>query len=339
MKIVFFEMLNEVDHYEEETFKKFFPENEATYFKEILSMENVTLAKEAEIVSVFTKSLVNKEIIDLLPNLKYINTSSTGFEHIDIEYCEKKGIKVSNVPAYGSVTVAEFAFALMLNLSRKISKANSQLRQDNDFNVIPLRGFDLKGKTLGVIGTGKIGKNVIKIAKGFGMEVIAYDLHPDIAFAKENNFTYKNFLEVLGESDIITIHTPYTKENHHLINKENIKNMKKGVYLINTARGGLVDSEALVWGLKEGIIAGAGLDVLEGERDIQNEIKILSSKEVHVLEDYKILLENHVLIEMPNVVVTPHIAFYSKEAEGEIIKTTVDNIKGFIAGVPINLVK
>lgn len=338
MKIAFFEILNEIDHYEEENIKKFFPGNEAKYFGENLSADNVSLAKDAEIISVFTKSLINKEIIDSLPDLKYINTSSTGFEHIDLDYCKKRGIKVSNVPAYGSVTVAEFAFALILNLSRKISKANSQLRQDNDFNVIPLRGFDLKGKTLGVVGTGRIGKNVIRIAKGFEMKVIACNIFIDKALEAEMGFTYKNLEEIIAESDIITIHVPYTKENHHLINKENIKNMKKGVYVINTARGALVDTEALVWGLKEGIIAGAGLDVLEGERDIQNELKILSGKDAHTLKDYKILLENHALIDMPNVVVTPHIAFYSKEAEGEIIKTTVENIKGFIAGNAQNLV-
>lgn len=339
MKIAFFEILNEIDHYEEENLKKFFPGSEAKYFGESLNMDNAALARDAEIISIFTKSLINKEIIDSLPDLKYINTSSTGFEHIDLDYCKKKGIKVSNVPAYGSVTVAEFAFALILTLSRKISKANSQLRQDDNFNVIPLRGFDLRGKTLGVIGTGRIGKNVIKIAKGFEMNVIACDTFIDKALEVAMGFTYKSFEEIISESDIVTIHVPYFKENHHLINKENIKKMKRGMYLINTARGALVDTEALVLGLKEGIVAGAGLDVLEGERDIQNEIKILSGKEAHTLEDYKILLENHMLIDMPNVVVTPHIAFYSKEAEGEIIKTTIENIQSFISGSPINLIK
>ena len=192
---------------------------------------------------------------------------------------------------------------------------------------------------MGVIGTGKIGKNVVKIAKGFDMNVIAYDLYPDSAFAKENNFEYKNLTEVVSMSDVITLHTPYNKENHHLLNKKNISLMKKGVYLINTARGALIDTEALLWGLEEGIIAGAGLDVLEDERNLKEEMKILSSGGKEILKDYKILLEDHVLIDMPNVTVTPHIAFYSKEAEEEIMKVTVSNIQGFISGNPTNLVK
>ena len=335
MKIAFFELFKS----EQEILEKFFPDSDVFYFEEKLTLENVSLFKEVEIISVFTNSLINKEIIDLLPNLKFINTSSTGYDHIDLAYCATKGILVSNVPAYGSVTVAEFAFTLILSLSRKIIKANSQLRQDDSFNITPLRGFDLKGKMLGVVGTGKIGKNVIKIAKGFGMEVVAYDLYPDMAFAEENHFVYKTLPEVLAESDIITLHAPYNKGDKHLINKENIATMKKGAYLINTARGELVETEALIWALKEGVIAGAGLDVLEGERDLKEEIKVLSTPQAPGLKDYKVLVEDHILIDMPNVIVTPHIAFYSKEAEEEIIKTTEANIIGFITGKLQNLVK
>ena len=339
MKIAFFEIFSEILSKEKDALKKFFHNDSVSFFSEKLSQKNADSIKDAEIISVFTNSSVDKDIIDLLPNLKFINTTSTGFDHIDVNYCAKKGIKVSNVPAYGSVTVAEFTFALLLNLSRKVEKANNRLRQDDDFDITALRGFDLKNKTLGVIGTGKIGKNVIKIAHGFGMNVIAYDLYPDLVFAKENNFTYKNFDEIISDSNIITLHTPYNKENHHLINKKNISMMKRGVYLINTARGALIDTPALLWGLQEGIIAGAGLDVLENERDLKEEIKILSSGQVDMIKDYKTLLEDHVLIDMPNVTVTPHIAFYSKEAEEAIMRVTVDNIRGFISGAPINLVK
>ncbi len=342
MKIAFFET-NEVfdGRYEEDkkVLEKSFGDSEISYFTEKLNKENVALAASAEIVSIFNGCLVDKEVIEKLPNLKFINTSTTGFEHIDIDYCRTKGIQVSNVPAYGSIPVAEFTFALLLNLSRKISEANSQLRQSDDFVISQLKGFDLAGKTLGVIGTGKIGKNVIKIAKGFAMNVIAYDLFPDFNFAKENSFEYKSLDEVIVGSDVITVHAPYTKENHHLIGKESISKMKRGVYLLNTARGALIDTEALVWGLKDGIIAGAGLDVLEDERELKEEVKILSSKEAESFKDYKTLLEDHVLINMPNVIVTPHIAFYSTEAEAEIIRVTIENIKGFIAGAPINLVK
>ncbi len=335
MKIAFFELFK----LEEEVLEGFFAGFDVSYSEEKLTIENVSNYKDAEIISVFVNSVVDKNIIDTMPNLKFINTSSTGYDHIDVAYCKEKGINVSNVPAYGSVTVAEFAFALLLDLARKTTMANNQLRQEDDFKITEFRGFDLNGKTLGVIGTGKIGKNVIKIAKGFGMEVFAYDLFPDFNFANANNFLYKDLEEILSTSDVLTLHAPFSKENFHLINKESISKMKKGVYIINTARGELVDTNALVWGLKERIIAGAGLDVLEGERDLKEEIKVLSNSETGVLKDYKTLLEDHVLIDMPNVIVTPHIAFYSKEAEHEIIKTTEENIKGFIDGNLQNLIK
>ena len=335
MKISFFEIAKE----EQSLFTQSFSNAEVSFFEEKLKEETVLKIKDAEIVSVFINSVISKNIIDSLPNLKYIITRSTGFEHIDLEYCATKGIKVSNVPAYGSHTVAEFAFSLILNLSRNVIGANNHLRSSMDFNFYAsLKGFDLFGKTLGVIGTGKIGKNVVKMAKGFGMNVVAYDVFPDVTFAKENDFIYKSLLEVLGESDIITIHTPYTKENHHLINKDNISKMKKGIYLINTARGALVDTEALIWGIKEGIIAGVGLDVLEGERDLKIQKDIIGSNDSSSI-DYKIIVEDQVLIDMPEVIVTPHIAFYSKEAEREIIKTTLENINGFVSGNNQNLVK
>lgn len=336
MKIIFFE----VPKKEQPIFTQAFSGSDVSFYEEKLSEDNVNLAKDAEIISVFVNSEIRKEIIDALPNLKFIATRSTGFDHIDCEYAKSKGILISSVPSYGSYTVAEFAFGLLLNLSRKINQANNHLREGADFNIFSLQGFDLKGKTIGVIGTGKIGKNVVRIAKGFSMNVLAFDPYPDLAFAEENNFIYKSLPEVISQSDIITLHAPYNKGDKHLINKENISLMKKGVYLINTARGELVDTDALIWGLKEGIIAGAGLDVLEGERELKEEIEILSSPEKSGrVKDYKTLLEDRVLIDMPNVIVTPHVAFYSKEAEGEIIKVTIENIKGFISNNPINLVK
>jgi len=335
MKIAFFE----VPKSEQPVFMQAFNGVEVSFFEEKLNEDNVSLVKDAEIVSVFVNSEINKNIIDSLLNLKFVATRSTGFDHIDVEYATSKNIKVSNVPAYGSHTVAEFSFGLLLNLSRKIYDAYHNLREGADFSIFDLQGFDLFGKTIGIIGTGKIGKNSVKIAKGFGMNVVAYDLHPDLEFAKENNFEYKTLQEVLSVSDVITLHAPYTKENHHLINKENISLMKKGVFLINTARGELIDTDALVWALKEKIIAGAGLDVLEGERELKEEIEIVSSPEkAERVKDYKTLLEDRVLIDMPNVIVTPHVAFYSKEAEGEIVKMTIDNIQNFISGSPQNIV-
>jgi D-lactate dehydrogenase len=172
------------------------------------------------------------------------------------------------------------------------------------------------------------------------MNVLAYDLYPDLNFAKEMDFEYKNLLDLLSGSDIITMHAPYTKENHHLINKENISLIKKGAYIINTARGELIDTDALISGLKKKIISGAGLDVLEGERELREEVEILCSEEkCERVKDYKTLLEDRVLIEMPNVIITPHIAFYSKEAEQDIIDISVENMKSFVASSPINIIK
>lgn len=337
MKIVFFEL----EKTEQPIIAKSFGDSVVSFFEEKLDENNTEKAKDADAICVFINSVINRKVIDAMPNLKFISTRSTGVNHIDCEYAKIRGIQISSVPAYGSHTVAEFTFGLILNLSRNIEKANNYIRESSDFNYFPrMEGFDLEGKTLGVVGTGKIGKNVVKIAKSFAMNVIAYDLFPDLVFAKENNFEYKSFDDVISLSDILTLHTPYTKENHHFINKESISKMKKGVYLINTARGELIDTDALVWGLKEGVIAGAGLDVLEGEKELKEEIEVLSANYRSMkTEEYKMLLEDHILMDMPNVIITPHIAFYTREAVAEILKVTILNIQGFIIGAPVNLVK
>ncbi|MEK7128034.1 MAG: NAD(P)-dependent oxidoreductase [Patescibacteria group bacterium] len=337
MKIAFFGL----EQSEQSVFINSFGDAEVYFLAGKLDENNTEKAKDADAVCIFIDSDVNKAVLDALPNLKFIATRSTGLNHIDCEYAKIKGVQISNVPAYGSHTVAEFTFGLILNLSRNIIKANDYIRASSDFNYFPkMEGFDLQGKTLGIIGTGKIGKNVLKIGKSFAMNVLAYDLYPDSAFATENNFEYKSLDEVVSKSDIITLHTPYNKENHHLINKENISKMKKGVYLVNTARGELIDTDALIWGLKEEIIAGAGLDVLEGERELKEEIELLSSSSMSMkIEEYKTLLEDRVLIDMPNVIITPHIAFYTREAVAEILKVTVLNIQGFLNNNLINFVK
>lgn len=336
MKITFFE----VPESEQVFFKEAFPGVDFFFSAQKLDEENIVLAEDAEVVSVFVNSVMSATVLDKLPKLKLIATRSTGFDHIDVQHATEKGIVVSNVPGYGSRTVAEFAFALLLNLSRKVHLANQELREEGDFSIFPYRGFDLFGKTLGVIGTGRIGKNAIEMAKGFGMNVLAYDLYPDMAFAAEKGVTYLTLDELLAASDVITLHAPYTKENHHLLNKEKFGLMKKGVYIINTARGELIETDALVSALGGGVVAGAGLDVLEGERALKEEMEIVSDPEKRdSIKDYKTLFENHVLIDLPNVIVTPHIAFYSKEAEAEIIKTTISNIAGYLGGTPVNQVK
>lgn len=335
MNIVCFE----TPRHEEEILKNLVSPEKIIFTEENLTSDNLDIAKNAEIISVFINSRITKETLDALPNLKYICTRSTGFDHIDIKEASIRGIKVSNVPAYGSQTVAEFTFALLLSLSRKIFDATHQIKEAGDFSISTLRGFDLSKKTLGIIGTGRIGKNVAKIALGFDMEVIAYDLNPDKEHAEEAGFSYVGLSELIKKSDVITLHVPYDRVTHHLINKKLIENMKPGVYIINTARGELIDTDALIWGLNEKIIAGAGLDVLEGEREIKEEIEIMSSHgKTLAINDYKTLLQDHILMSMPEVIVTPHIAFFTKEAEESILKTTAKNIGGYLKGNPSNLV-
>ncbi len=334
MKAVFFE----VKEKERELLPSLLEGFDFHLYNKKLSEETAGLAAGAEIVSIFVDSEIDKEMINLLPDVKFICTRSTGFDHIDTAYAKEKVITVSNVPAYGSRTVAEFTFALLLCLTRKIFQARHQtLMSENLEDIGAFQGVDMFEKTIGVIGTGKIGKNVIKIAKGFGMNVIAFDVMPDEKFASELGFNYAPLEEVLASSDVVTLHTPYLKETHHLINSSNIFKIKKGAFIINTARGELIETDALLKALTESHIAGAGLDVLESERQLKEEAELLSNS-AEKIKDFKTLLQNHVLINMPQVVITPHIAFFSREAVEEILKVTIKNIKSFISGTPENLV-
>jgi len=306
--------------------------------RETLRRENAHKAHDAQIVSMFVGAEANSKVIDLMPNVKFLVTRSTGYDHIDVAHAKKKGIKVANVPAYGSRTVAEFTFALMLMLARKVHEANHNLREEMNFDIAELRGFDLYGKTLGVVGLGKIGQNVVKIARGFGMPVIGCDKYPDQNFLKEYHFSCVALPTLLKQADIVTLHVPHVKETYHLINSENISLMKDGAYLINTARGEIVETDALVKALQSKKLAGAGLDVLEGEQALKEEIELVTNqKKWH--GDFRTLLENHILIELPNVVVTPHIAFYTKEAERRILETTAENIRAFVDGKFQNIIE
>ncbi len=290
---------------------------------------------DADVVSTFIHSTLDRATIERLPKLKFIATRSTGFDHIDLAICRERGIPVANVPSYGENTVAEHTFALILALSRNIHKAFVHtLAHDIPFQA--LRGFDLAGKTLGVVGAGRIGLHAIKIAKGFGMQVVAYDLRRESLLAEVLNFRYVSLDELLAGSDIISLHCPYTPRTHHLLNLENIRKVKRGALLVNTARGGLVDPAALTQALDEGILAGAALDVLEGEELLKDERQILEQPLAQ--DKLRMLLLNHSLLNRDNVVITPHIAFNSREAVERILSTTVENIRAFLAGSPQNLV-
>ena len=266
-----------------------------------------------------------------------IATMSTGFDHIDLEECKKRNIKVSNVPFYGENTVAEHTMGLILALTKKIHKAIEKTKND-DFSPKGLMGTDLDGKILGIIGPGHIGQHVIKMARAFDMKVIAYSPHKEKGIEKKLEFKYVPLNYLLKHSDIVTIHAPYNKSTHHLINMDNIKLFKNGSYLINTARGQIVDTNAILYGLNKKILAGVALDVLEGECDIQEEKQIIH-KEFQITCDLKTLIKNHILIKNKNVIVTPHTAFYTKEALERILDTTIKNIKSFINGKHINKLK
>jgi D-lactate dehydrogenase len=348
MKIGFFE----AEGWEKEILERELSNLEIYFTSERLTKENVKNFQDLDILSLFICSEIDKEIIDSLPNIKLIVTRSTGYDHIDCEYCKSKGILVCNVPEYGTKTVAEWTIGLMLNLMRKIYYAIDQIKEVESFDLKNLRGEELYGKTLGVIGTGRIGKEVIKLAKAFGMNILAYDAYPDENFAKEYNVTYTSLEELLKNSDVITIHVNLNPSTYHLINKENIKLIKPGAYLINTARGGIVETEALFYALKEGILEGAALDVLEEETEIKEELELLVkytadkhgyNADERGLNDLKetafTLWQNHILMKMPNVLITPHNAFNSKEAIERILMTTIENIKKFLEGNPMNLVK
>jgi len=296
--------------------------------------------KDAEILSTFVCSKVDKKVIDSMPRLKLITTRSTGFDHIDREYAASKGIKVSNVPTYGDNTVAEHAFALIMALARNLKKAQAK-STEGDFSIKELMGFDLKGKTIGVIGAGHIGLRVIKIAVGFGMKVLAYARTPNRFLAEVVGYKYVDLETLLKESDIISLHAPYNKSTHHMINMDNIQLIKRGAVLINTARGGLVDTQALTKALDDGILAGVGLDVLEGEDVIieDRELLMRKKKDLQDPERLKLMMRNGLLLQRENVIFTPHIGFYSREALQRILDTTVGNIKSFLDEAPANLVQ
>ncbi len=226
------------------------------------SLDNTILNKitDAGILAVFVWSQVDERVINKLSNLKFVATMSTGFDHVDLNTCKTKGIKVSNVPFYGDNTVAEHTFALILSLSRKLPESIERTRQGN-FTLDGLQGIDLKDKTIGIIGLGHIGTKVAEIANGFGMKIIACDPKKDLKLQKKLKIQYKDLDYLLSNSDVISLHAPYNKETHHLINKTNINKIKKGALLINTSRGGLIDSEALIVALDKDILSGAGIDV------------------------------------------------------------------------------
>ncbi|MBI2445092.1 hydroxyacid dehydrogenase [Candidatus Micrarchaeota archaeon] len=302
-------------------------------FTEGLDEKNVVKARNADAVGVFIYSPITEKILQKLPKAKLVVTLSTGYDHIDLAACRKRDVTVCNVPEYGSNTVAEHTFALLLALSRRIP-ASTERTKKGDFRLQDLRGFDLAGKTIGIVGLGRIGQHVARIAQGFDMKILAYDVNgPAIPGVKR--VPLKTLLQ---QSDVVTLHCPLNGKTRHLLNGKTLQWLKKGAVVLNTARGGLIETEALLKALYEKRVSAAALDVLEEEGSIREEKQLLHEAALKA-SDFKTALQQHALLAQDNVIVTPHNAFNSQEALQRILDTTADNVKAYFAGKPKNIVK
>lgn len=326
MKIVVFE----VEKREAAAFERITPGNNVVLAREPLMETNAATHADAEIVSPFVYSQIDRATLKRMPALKLIATRSTGYDHIDVAACVECGIRVCNVPSYGENTVAEHVFALLLAISHRLPEAMERARGDR-FSPEGLQGFDLAGKTLGVVGAGHIGRHVIRIAKGFAMEVVAHDTCTDPALAAALGFRYVTLEELYPAADVISLHLPATEETHNLLSEAAFARMKDGVVVINTARGSIIDSHALIVALNSGKVAAAGLDVLPDEPLIREEAELISSI-YEGAHDLRNLVADHVLLRMRNVIVTPHSAFNTHEAVQRIVEITVSNIEAFLRG-------
>jgi D-lactate dehydrogenase len=327
----------ETEEWEHAACLRLLPEHEVSCTREPLNARAASSFPDAEAIATFVNSKLSPEVLAHFPSLRLIATRSTGYDHIDLDYCREHGITVCNVPDYGDTTVAEHAFALLLALDRHLIPAVERTRR-GDFSQGGLRGLDLRGKTLGVIGTGRIGRRAIEIAKGFGMEVLAFDMRPDDTAAQVLGFRYGDLMDVLGRSDVVTLHVPATPQTHHLIGDRELAAMKDGVILINTARGSIIDVSALVRALADRKVGAAGLDVLPEEPLLRDEAEIFRGERQDTNAELRALLASHVLLRFPNVIVTPHIAYDTEDALRRILDTSIANIRAFAQGRPQNVV-
>ncbi|WP_457624767.1 NAD(P)-dependent oxidoreductase [Persephonella sp.] len=324
MKIVFTSVRRDEKSYFLENLKQF----HILEFQQTINKIDPEKVKDADILSVFIFDRLDRETLSKFDNLKLIITRSTGVDHIDLEYCRQKGIKVAHIPGYSPESIAEHTFGLILCLTRKLKKIEKRAER-LDYSIQPeIMGKDLYTLSLGIIGTGRIGTAVARIASAFRMKIFAYDIreNPEVI---DLGGEYLPLEELLKKSDIITLHTPLTDKTYHLIDRKAISLMKDGVILINTSRGGVVDTDAVYEALQSGKIAGLGLDVFEDEK-----ILMLNQYEEGKSSDkvMKILKLN----SQDNVVVTPHVAFFTEKATENIKHMTVECIKKFIQGEDIS---
>lgn len=318
-------------------FRKALPGMEVSAYEGTIQETDLTSAQAATIIAMHTSSKVDAAVIAALPSLELIACRSTGYDHIDLAAAASRNITVVSVPSYGEATVAEFTVLLMLSLNRKLFDIIEAVKV-GEIDPMRLRGHDLAAKTIGVIGTGKIGRHVIKTTQALGMKVIAYDPFPNVEAAGQLGYEYTELDHLLATSDVVTLHAPATDDNLHLIGKDALAKMKPSAIIVNTARGTLIDTEALIEALSANKLAGAALDVVEGEAllDMNQELDLLK-KHQHSTVDQAAQLS--VLKQLPNVILTGHNAYNSAEAIERIFATTADNIKAFIAGQPQNIAR
>ncbi len=320
--------MNNIIFYEAKKYERRFFEQELTEkynlkFKEeelLPDSELSVFESGSEIISVFTGSRLNAETLKKFDNLKLILTRSVGYSHIDTEYCFEHGIIVANTPHYGDYTVAEYSYGLLLNLVRRICYGESELKMGDMYPET--FGMELFDKTIGIIGTGSIGSKSIKIAKGFSMNVICSDVIENEELKKEYNIKYADIDTLCKLSDIIMLHAPLTTGTYHIIDADKISLMKETAVIVNTARGELIDTEALYEALLDGRIRGAALDVLEFEETISNK----RPGENINLKNLRTSLINNKLLNLKNVIATPHIAYDTKEAVDRILNMTINNL-------------
>lgn len=294
------------------------------YFKGHLNTDSVPLTSGMDVACIFVNDTAGEEVIRALKEngVRLLALRCAGFNNVDLEAAERYGLPVVRVPRYSPYAVAEHAVALMLALNRKIHRAYWRTR-DGNFSLHGLMGFDMHGKTAGIIGTGQIAKILIRILKGFGMNILAYDPYPDKRFAEENGITYTTLDDLYARSDIISLHCPLTPETEYLINADSIGKMKDGVMIINTGRGKLIHTDMLIDGLKSKKVGSAGLDVYEEEGEYFYEDK--SDK---IIDDDTLAR----LLSFNNVILTSHQVFFTKEALHNIAEVTLHNIREFVEG-------
>lgn len=331
-------VLFDLDEHERDMVRgAFVPESdyEIDMHSEPLTNENASIAHDADGIGIFVTSHATREALNQMPNLKMIAAMSTGFDNIDVDACRERNIAVCNVPSYGANTVAEYAFGLILALARKFRPMFARTAQ-GDFSRTGLVGIDIAGKTLGLIGTGHIGSHLARMANGAGMNVIAYDPHPKSDLTRDYGIRYLDLDDVFRQADVISLHVPYVESTRHLVNAERLRLVKDTALLINTSRGGVVDTRALATSLNEGRLGGVALDTFEGEEVwIEEEFAEVGEPSAVELRE---ALESFSILHSDRVILSPHNAFNTLEALERILVTSIENIKAFFVGDPQNIV-